>query len=153
MHIRSYEYRDWDSIYDIFERAKPDEIKGSCDLNAIELIQQDDETINLFEESTVFVAEINHKVVGFIGYSGNLISWLMVNPDCYRRGIAKKLLRFILVIIGSKAYVNIPKFNEKAKNLFANQKFKFVEEFEDEYNGYKIIYDKYALNPELSSWK
>ena len=61
---RDYQDEDWNAICRIHDSARPDELKGSCDLRAFIPIEQDDEVEDL-KRSQKFVACDGDKVVGF----------------------------------------------------------------------------------------
>ncbi|ADY57014.1 GCN5-related N-acetyltransferase [Syntrophobotulus glycolicus DSM 8271] len=137
MVIRAYTEKDWEEVCHVFDRAKPDEMRGSCDLKAIRPLKADKELIRSFHESKIFVAEEDGRVVGFAGYHNTLISWLFVAPQYYRQGIGRRLLNWILTDVGETAYLNVAKYNEPAKRLYYSEGFKVVEEFTGQYNGYE----------------
>lgn len=137
MIIKEYQAEDWDCICRIFDRAKPDEMRGSCDLKAVLPLQNDEKLLQLFHHSKIIVAEIEEKIIGFAGYSGDLISWLFVDPDYYRQGIGGKLLDTVLSYVGEKAYLIVAKNNEAAKNLYLSCGFCILKEFSGKYNGYE----------------
>ncbi len=153
MIIRNYVKKDWDNICNIFDRAKPDEMRGSCNLKAIKPLKEDDNFIQLFSNSHIFVAEADGNTVGFAGYSGALIAWLMVDPDYYRKGIGRELLKTVLDCVGDKAYLYVAKYNEPAKGMYFSTGFKIVDAFSGRYNGYKAEALCLALKPELYSGK
>lgn len=153
MNIRPYIKNDWEFICNIFDRAKPDEMRYSCDLKAIKPLKEDEHLKTFFKKSEIFVAEINGKVVGFSGYYGSLVSWLIVDPEYYRQGIGRKLLHKVLSYLGEKAYLNVAKFNEPAKNLYFSEGFQIVQEYCSSYNGYSAYALKLAKNPALGSWR
>lgn len=152
IHIRKYQEKDWNIICSIFERAKPDEMRGSCDLKAIKPLKEDVGLLKSFNDSQIFVAEIEDKVVGFSGYCGSYVSWLIVDPNYYRKGIGQKLLTTVLEYVGEKAYLNVAGFNESAKRLYFKMGFKVVKEYIGNYNGFEAKVTTLALNPKLNSW-
>jgi len=147
MIIRAYKPADWDKICRIFDRAKPDEMRGSCDLSAIMPLNEDKNLIQLFINSKIIVAALDEELVGFAGFSGDLISWLFVDPAHYRQGIGTKLLDTVLSYVGEKAYLNVANYNEPAKNLYFSRGFCIVNEYHGLYNGYEAEALRLALNP------
>jgi len=75
MNIRLYEKADWDVVRNIYNLAKPDEMRGSVDLRALIRLEDDKNNLKLFHESKIFVVEENKIIVGFGGNKGNYISW------------------------------------------------------------------------------
>lgn len=153
MQIRKYEKRDWESVCDIFFRAKPDELTGSVEPNSILPLPKDEGLQRSFQDSEMYVAEIEDTVVGFAGFSGSLISFLFVDPNFYRRGIGKKLIERIINEIGEKAWLRVAQNNSNAKELYKRFGFETVEEFTGKYNEINVKVYIMAKQPELKSWK
>jgi Acetyltransferases len=149
MKIRKYNESDWDEICSIYDRAKPDEMRNSCDPDAIIPLEEDLTALISFNYSEIFVAELDGKIVGFSGYSGNLISWLMVDPDYYGQGIGTTLFETVLAQTGDDSYLYVAKYNEPAKALYTKKGFKFVDEFTGNYNDYNVEILLLALKPEI----
>ncbi len=63
---RNYDDNDWQAICQIHDRARPDELKGSCDPRGFIPIEQDKEVEDL-KRSKKFVACEGETVVGFVG--------------------------------------------------------------------------------------
>lgn len=89
---RDYQNTDWTAICQIHDRARPDELRGSCDPRAFVPIEQDSEVEDL-KRSQKFVACDGDKVVGFVGVDEKYLAWLYVDPDHYGQGIGRKLLQ------------------------------------------------------------
>ena len=149
MLIRDYQKEDWAAICDIFLRAKPDELKGSLSPEAVIPLAQDTGLLNLFNHSVLYVAELDHKVVGYAGYQDSLVSFLFVDPDYYRRGIATELLKKVILQIGAAVWLNVAKNNLPARALYQKFGFKMAEEFVGKYNGHDVAVLRLALRPEL----
>lgn len=147
MIIRDYAAGDWDAICRIFNLAKPDEMRGTCDLQAILPLSEDDKLLNLFRSSKIIVAELDEQIVGFAGFSGELISWLFVDPAFYRHGVGSKLLDTVLLNIGENAYLYVARYNEAAKILYSRRGFQIVKEYTGKYNGYEAEALYMALHP------
>ena len=65
MTIRAYHDGDWESVREIYDLSKPDEMRGSVDLRAIIPIADDPKALRLFQESDIIVMEEDGKVLGF----------------------------------------------------------------------------------------
>lgn len=89
---RNYEDKDWQAICQIHDRARPDELKGSCDPCGFIPIEQDKEVEDL-KRSKKFVACEGETVVGFVGVDEDYLAWLYVDPAHYGKGIGRELLR------------------------------------------------------------
>ncbi|WP_257669283.1 GNAT family N-acetyltransferase [Parapedobacter tibetensis] len=153
MTIRPYHKNDWSVILDIFSRAKPDEFAGSIHQKDIIPLDKDDGLLNLFENSHLYVAVDENGVLGFIGYQRDLISFLFIDPNFYRHGIATRLLEFVLSIIGDRAWLLVVKTNSPAFALYVKHGFRVAEEFEGKYNErINVAVLRMAIKPELKSW-
>jgi ribosomal protein S18 acetylase RimI-like enzyme len=136
MNIRPYQPGDWDVVSDIFDRGKPDEFRGTCDLRAIIPFEDDEGVQKHFHDSTIFVADMNGSVVGFAGFKSDFITWLFVDPQHYRKGFGTALLTFILDRMGSSARLNVGAGNAAAIGLYEKQGFGITKRFDGNHNGY-----------------
>jgi putative acetyltransferase len=136
MNIRPYETDDWAAVCDIWNRGKPDEFRGTCDLRAIVPLEQDASMQKLFHESTVFVGEVTTSIVGFAGFRGDVITWLFIDPQSYRSGYGTALLTFVLERIGARARLNVGAGNTAAIRLYEKHGFAITKRFEGNYNGF-----------------
>ncbi len=136
MNIRPYQVDDWDAVQGIWNRGKPDEFRGTCDLRAIIPFEQDEGMRRLFRGSTVFVGEADGRIVGFAGFKGDMITWLFVDPDCYRKGYGSALLSFILDRMGPTARLNVGAGNAAAIALYEKHGFTITKRFDGNHNGY-----------------
>ena len=132
---RAYVEEDWRAICQIHDRARPDELAGSCDPRAFVPIEQDQEVEQL-RTCRKFVACVEGRVIGFVGIDDNYLAWLYVDPEHYRRGIGRKLLRIGLREIGAYAWTIVLDGNEKAILLYESEGFKEVKRFSAENAGY-----------------
>jgi hypothetical protein len=65
---RDYQDSDWQAICRIHDRARPDELVGSCDPRGFIPIEQDEEVEDL-KQHKKFVACENDKVVGLLAWT------------------------------------------------------------------------------------
>ncbi|MTI56277.1 GNAT family N-acetyltransferase [Geosporobacter ferrireducens] len=152
--LRKYREEDWEVILNIFLRAKPDEMRGSCGIEDIVPLDKDENLLRSFRNSTIIIAEHEGKVVGYVGYESNsLISFLFVDPSYYQKGIGTELLTRILSEVGEKAWLLVAKNNIAATKLYFEHGFRTVEEFIGKYNGIDVSVLRLALTPELQSWR
>ena len=107
MEIRPYTNKDWNSVKKIYNISKPDECKGSVDLRAIIPLENDENFLKLFRESTLIVMEENNKVIGFVGNKGNYISWMFVDPENRRIGFIEFRPREEIIVFGLKNTANL----------------------------------------------
>jgi ribosomal protein S18 acetylase RimI-like enzyme len=76
-----------------------------------------------------------------------------VDPEYYRKGIGRSLLKRVLRNIGACAWLRAAKNNNAAINLYLTEGLDIVEEFEGNNYEYPCKAVTLALNPELESWK
>ncbi|MCY2924185.1 MAG: GNAT family N-acetyltransferase [Planctomycetota bacterium] len=136
MNIRPYTTADWDSVRDVWNRCKPDELRGTCDLRAIIPLEQDEGMQRLFRDSTIFVGEVEGGIVGFAGLKGDMITWLYVDPTRYRKGYGAALLLFVLSRMGAEVSLHVGAGNHAAIGLYRKHGFKITERFEGKNNGF-----------------
>lgn len=132
---RSFENKDWKAICQIHDRARPDELVGSCDPRGFIPIEQDTEVEDL-KRSNKFVAIEDEQVVGFVGVDGDYLAWLYVDPDYYGQGIGRELLRIGIREIGAGAWTVVLDGNKKAIALYESEGFHEESRFDGENNGY-----------------
>jgi GNAT superfamily N-acetyltransferase len=136
--IRKYNESDWIHIREIYDLSKPDEMNGIVEPDKIIPLAQDDKMLKYFYESKIWIYEKDHRLSGFIGLKGNVISWLFVHSDSRRRGIARKLLIKLIDESNDCLMLNVAKSNRAAISLYLDLGFKVFEEFEGKMYGHKI---------------
>jgi ribosomal protein S18 acetylase RimI-like enzyme len=132
---REYKDEDWKTICQIHDRARPDELRGSCDPRAFVPIEQDKEVEEL-KASRKFVASIDEEVVGFVGVDDKYLAWLYVDPGHYGRGIGRELLRIGIREIGEGAWTIVLDGNLNALKLYESEGFREVRRFAGDNAGY-----------------
>lgn len=132
---REHKDDDWQAICQIHDRARPDELLGSCDPRGFIPIEQDEEVEDL-KASRKFVACEDDRVVGFVGVDDDYLAWLYVDPSHYKKGIGRELLRIGIREIGEFAWTVVLDGNHKAISLYESEGFREVKRFEGENNGY-----------------
>ena len=133
--IRAYKDTDWSQVSVIYDMAKPDEMKGIVDANAITPLAQDGQMLRYFFDSEVLVYEENERILGFIGRKKNVISWLFVHPEHRRKGIARSLLKELMETYQGPLKLNVAKNNKPAMTLYESLGFEVFEEFEGDMYG------------------
>jgi len=134
---RNYEDKDWQAICQIHDRARPDELKGSCDPRGFIPIEQDKEVEDL-KRSKKFVACDGETVVGFVGVDDDYLAWLYVDPSHYGKGIGRELLRIGIREIGEGAWTIVLDGNKSAIKLYESEGFQETGRFGGENNGYPV---------------
>lgn len=137
----TYQETDWKPICQIHDRARPDELRGSCDPRAFIPIEEDREVENL-RNCRKFVACEDETIVGFVGVDDKYLAWLYVDPQHYGKGLGRELLRMGLGEIGEGAWPIVLAGNHKAIILYESEGFREVKRFAGENNGYPVKYIK-----------
>ena len=149
MHIRPYRDTDWAAVRDIYDLAKPDEMRGVVDVTAIPRLEVDPDMMALFRGSEIAVAERSERIAGFGGSRGNFITWLFVHPEYRRQGVAQALVRALLAQLSGTVTLNVATTNVPAYNLYKRLGFTVEREFIGQFNGHacpvaKLRYEKAA---------
>lgn len=134
---RPYEDKDWQAICRIHDRARPDELKGSCDPRGFIPIEQDKEVEDL-KRSKKFVACDSETVVGFVGVDEDYLAWLYVDPAHYGKGIGRELLRIGVREIGEGAWTIVLDGNKSAIALYESEGFREFGRFNGKNNDYPV---------------
>ena len=134
LQIREYQARDWDAIAAIHDRARLDELRVSVGVEAFLSLARTYEEEELFA-GEVWVACQDNRVVGFIAFADDEITWLYVSPEYYRRGIGRKLLQHGLARCGDRVQTSVLSGNDSALNLYLQEGFKIVETKTGQLNG------------------
>lgn len=145
--IRDYSAADWQAVCSVHDRARPDELTGSCDPRAFTPLAEDQEDGPNFQRSRKFVAVISGKIVGFVGIDGTYLSWLYVDPTYYRRGIGRALLRFAINIMGPHAWTVVLAENVRAGKLYESEGFVVVRTSQGSNAGYPCTSLRLARSP------
>lgn len=144
--IREYEERDWAVVCQIHDRARPDELRGSCDPRAFIPIEQDPEVEDL-RRAHKHVACDGERVVGFVGVYGDYLAWLYVDPEYYGQGIGRRLLQLGVEEIGPEAWTIVLDNNKGAIHLYESEGFKEARRFESDNAGYPCTCLRLELKP------
>ena len=149
VQLRKYQAKDWNSIADIHDRARLDELRASVGVEAFLSLANSFENEGLFE-GEVWVACDNETVVGFIAFTDDEVTWLYVSPDFYRQGIGKTLLRQAIARCGSTISTSVLVGNDAALNLYLSKGFKIVETKTGKLNGNEsFVASGYILELEI----
>jgi ribosomal protein S18 acetylase RimI-like enzyme len=135
--IREYCSNDWEAVREIYDLAKPDEMRGVVPTDLVIPLNSNPAMLTLFEESKILVFELEGVVAGFGGYRNQTITYLFVHPEQRRKGVASQLIVAILNVLGGDAKLNVAKKNASAYQLYSCLGFVTEMEFEGQYNGYR----------------
>ena len=126
VELRSYQPEDWPQMCSLHDRARIDELRGSVDLAAFIPLEQAAEPEGLFD-GEVWVACLGERIAGFVAASDDEITWLYVDPDVYRRGIGRRLLRHAVAQCGPEVTTEALSGNQAAIQLYQSEGFEIVE--------------------------
>ncbi len=132
--IRAYRKSDWQSLCEIHDPARLDEIGYSVGTEAFKTLEQAYVEDGLFDNA-LDVAEVDSKAVGFIAYSPCEITWLYVSPDHYRKGIGRALLQHALQNTSGNVTLEVLEGNFPALTLYESAGFEFKERVEGKLSG------------------
>ena len=144
--IRPYEAADWEAICRVHDRARPDELRGSCDSRAFVPLAADP-TAESIHRDRKWVACDGDEIVGFVGVDGSYLSWLYVDPGHYGKGIGRRLLRLALGELGPEAHTIALDGNAAALALYASEGFVQTGTFAGDNAGYPCTCVRLALGP------
>lgn len=147
--IRPYKPDDWPAVCAVHDRARPDELHGSCDSRAFVPLAEDQEDGANFLRSQKFVACMGEggQIVGFVGVDGTYLSWLYVDPAYYGRGIGRQMLRFAVELMGPEGWTVTLAGNTRARRLYESEGFQVIRTSQGSNAGYPCISLRMALYP------
>ncbi len=124
--IRPYRTDDWPALCRIHDAARLDELRDSVGEAAFRSLARTADGEGLFDGS-VWVAEDDGAVVGFVALDDDEVTWLYVDPTRYRRGIGRALLRHALAAAGDPVETTVLAGNDSALALYLAEGFHIVE--------------------------
>lgn len=146
--IRAYCDDDWRAVCAIHDRARPCELKNSCDSRAFVPLADDQDSAEDFYQSQKFVACLGDTIIGFVGLNGTYISWLYVDPAYSRQGVGRQLLRLGICFIGLQTRTIVLAGNTPARRLYESEGFEVIDVFESTNAGYPCTCQELALAKE-----
>ncbi|MDH6229199.1 GNAT family N-acetyltransferase [Streptomyces chilikensis] len=126
IEVRPYADDDWDAIARIHDAARLDELRHSVGLDAFLTLAQTAEPEGLFD-GRLWVAEADGEVAGFVALDDDEVTWLYVDPQRYRQGIGRTLLRHAVAAAGPRVEVTVLDGNPAAEALYAGEGFIVTE--------------------------
>jgi ribosomal protein S18 acetylase RimI-like enzyme len=131
----------------VHDRARPDELRGSCDPRAFVPLAAEQDDSESFQRSRKCVACLEEQIVGFVGIDRTYLSWLYVDPAYSGQGIGRQLLRLGLQMIGPQAWTIVLAGNIRARRLYASEGFQVVRIYESTNAGYPCTCVQLMLSP------
>lgn len=126
VEVRPYSNVDWEAIASIHDAARLDELRDSVGVEAFLTLAQTAEEEGLFD-GQVWVAEVDEVVAGFVALDDDEVTWLYVDPQRYRQGIGRALLRHALAAAGPRVEVTVLDGNPAALGLYLSEGFGITE--------------------------
>lgn len=106
-----------------------------------------DEMMNMrFKQSIIMIAEVDHKVIGFVNFSplnqGGVteLSAIYLCPNVQGKGIGTLLLKAGIHRLQhvKEIYVNVEKDNKIGINFYRAKGFTVTSEFDDDFDGHVL---------------
>lgn len=126
--IRNYDKTDWIEVCRVFDLSKPCELATGGVGESFVPLAKDERRIAQFSKCTVIVWEEFGAIRGFAGYAESYIGWLFVEPEAFRHGIGRSLLRQVVTRIEGEPWLWTMKHNEAALALYQSEGFEIVQE-------------------------
>ncbi|MFK3647399.1 GNAT family N-acetyltransferase [Lysobacter enzymogenes] len=124
--IRAYQLSDWPRLCDIHDRARLDELRRSAGIEAFRSLARTAHSEGLFD-GRLDVAEVDGVVRGFVAFQRGSLNWLYVDPDSYRQGVGRALLRHAVALSGPVVSTQALEGNEPAILLYRSEGFVEIE--------------------------
>lgn len=122
MNLRPYLPSDWERLCVIHDAARRHELHASGLADAFLNLEQTAEHEGLFD-GQVIVAEVQGRVCGFVAFAAGELTWLYVDPERYRQGIGRQLLRYAIQASGGTMSTEVLAGNESALALYLSEGF------------------------------
>lgn len=124
--IRQYEKSDWAAIERLHDNARKIELALAGLENAFLPLSIAAEREGLFEYPGLFIASLDGGPVGFTACSEEELAWLYVEPTQFGKGIASKLVQYVLGAFPDIRCIEVLKGNEPAVALYKKFGFEVV---------------------------
>ena len=124
--IRPYESEDWSAIAAIHDAARLIELRLTIGEEAFLSLAETAENEGLFR-GEIWVATKDGRVVGFVAFRDDEITWLYVDPAHHRQGIGRALLSHAVERCGPTARTETLLGNAPALSLYLSEGFEVVE--------------------------
>ncbi|QQQ02100.1 GNAT family N-acetyltransferase [Lysobacter enzymogenes] len=126
LSIRAYRLSDWPRLCQIHDRARLDELQRSASADAFRNLARTAHSEGLFD-GRLDVAEVDGVVRGFVAFQRASLNWLYVDPDSYRQGVGRALLRHALAHSGPVVSTQALLGNDPAIALYRSEGFVEIE--------------------------
>ncbi|MEM0982300.1 MAG: N-acetyltransferase [Cyanobacteria bacterium P01_H01_bin.58] len=126
VNTRSYQSTDWLRLCEIHDASRLDELSLTVGTDAFLTLEQTAESEGLFDDNLV-VAEVDGVVRGFVAYSDEELTWLYVDPQFYKQGVGRSLVRHAVADSTSAMELEVLEGNTPALKLYLAEGFKVVK--------------------------
>jgi GNAT superfamily N-acetyltransferase len=134
LHIRRYRPEDWSDITFVHNRSRLDELRLSVGVEAFLSLVDTADSENLFD-GEVWVGCLGETIAGFVAFAEDEVNWLYVDPDYYRQGIGRALLRHAIARCGRTIHTTALRGNERALSLYLGEGFRIIKTMSGRLNG------------------
>ncbi|MGD1906619.1 MAG: GNAT family N-acetyltransferase [Leptolyngbyaceae cyanobacterium] len=134
VNTRSYQSTDWLRLCEIHDASRLDELRFTVGTRAFLTLEQTAKSEGLFDDRLV-VAEVDGVVQGFVAYSGAELTWLYVDPQFYKQGVGRALVRHAIADATSVMELEVLEGNMPALKLYLSEGFKIVKRIEGKLEG------------------
>jgi ribosomal protein S18 acetylase RimI-like enzyme len=126
MLIRPYQDEDWSDLCVIHDAARLQELAASVGVEAFQTLEEVGVSEGLFD-GVVEVGLIEGKIVGFVAYTPDELTWLYVDPALQGRGYGRWLLRHALAQGDAEMTTEALIGNNNALGLYLSEGFEIQE--------------------------
>lgn len=125
LEIREYHEVDFDRLCQIHDQARKRELEAANLSEAFKSLK-----IAAYEEDlfsyNIYVGQKDKKVIGFVAFSDDELTWLYVDSSFQKQGVGSKLIEFSLNKMKRPVYLEVLMGNP-AKELYLHKGFKFCK--------------------------
>ncbi|MEM9451591.1 MAG: GNAT family N-acetyltransferase [Cyanobacteria bacterium P01_E01_bin.6] len=133
-NIRPYESADWARLCEIHDAARLDELRFTVGTSAFLTLEQTAESEGLFDDKLV-VADVDGVVQGFVAYSDEELTWLYVDPQFYKKGVGRALVRHAVADSAADMELELLEGNAPALKLYLSEGFRVIKRIEGKLEG------------------
>ena len=134
INTRPYKSTDWSRLCKIHDASRLDELSLTVGTDAFLTLKQTAENEGLFDDKLV-VAEVDGIVQGFVAYSDEELTWLYVDPQFYKKGVGRALVRHAVADSTSAMELELLEGNTPALKLYLSEGFKVIKRIEGKLEG------------------
>lgn len=120
--FRRYVQSDWPRLCQIHDPARLDELTLAGCPGAYLSLEQTAENEGLFDGELV-VAVVESRVRGFVSYTLDQLGWVYADPQCYRSGVGRALVRYAISNAGPLLELEVLEGNTPAIELYLSEGF------------------------------